>query len=226
MTGCPSTVFCTRFSVWKVPNTCIFCFPPFTRTAASSSASSKQASKQRRHGAGTGPAISLKFCSLLDKSGAFTPEVCIFLCGSVPLSAVPARYPSRAGRRPARRAAHRVQSVCLVFMNHPGPKMGAAASGSHEVVSEHRPRVQPIPTRRYDRQVPAGCPCPWFSSVHPFYFKDTGLRDPALRRWVCFFCCFMPADYGPVFPYKEVAKSCQLQKIGSFRVPESVPDGT
>ena len=26
-------------------------------------------------------------------------------------------------------------SVCLVFINHPCPKMGAAASGSHEVVA-------------------------------------------------------------------------------------------
>ena len=28
-----------------------------------------------------------------------------------------------------------VCSVCLVFINHPCPKMGAAASGSHEVVA-------------------------------------------------------------------------------------------
>ena len=46
MTGCPSTVFCTRFSVWKVPNTCIFVFPPsHALQQAAAQAASKQASR-------------------------------------------------------------------------------------------------------------------------------------------------------------------------------------
>jgi len=45
---------------------------------------------------------------------------------------------------PFRNAESVPGSVCLAFINHPCPKMGAAASGTHEVVPSTDPAAHGI----------------------------------------------------------------------------------